>query len=62
MTPAELIDFAVARHGDEWKGRMADETGWSWHTFNRIENGGGVSPKLAKAIKNLPPVKRRKQS
>ena len=55
MTPAELVALATARHGDDWKGKMADETGWSWHTFNRIEHGGEVSPKLAKAVKNLKP-------
>ncbi|WP_337177545.1 hypothetical protein [Paludisphaera sp.] len=54
MTPAEVIAFGQARHGDEWKGKLADETGWSWWAFNRISKGGEVSPKLAKALKNLP--------
>ena len=29
---------------------MADETGWGWWTFYRIEKGGPMSKKLAKAI------------
>jgi hypothetical protein len=54
MTPAELVAIMKARHGDDWKGKAADETGWSWWTFHRIEGGSAVSPKLAKAVKNLP--------
>jgi hypothetical protein len=59
MTPTELIAIATERHGSEWKGKMADETGWGWHTFNRIEKGGKVSDKLAKSVLNLKPRKPR---
>lgn len=62
MKPAELIALATDRHGDDWKGKLADETGWSWHTFNRIERGGEVSPKLAKAVLNLPKRKPRRET
>lgn len=61
MTPAELVAFMKARHGDDWKGKAADETRWSWHTFNRIEKGGEVSEKLANAVRNLPPKRNRKK-
>ena len=47
MTPAELVATMKARRGDDWKGKAADETGWSWHTFHRIEKGGEVSPKCS---------------
>jgi hypothetical protein len=30
MTPIELVTLATERHGGDWKGKMADETGWSW--------------------------------
>ena len=61
MTPAELVAIGKARHGDEWKGRLADETGWSWWTFHRIEGGAAVSEKLAKAVMNLPNKRKPKQ-
>lgn len=60
MTPAELIAIAIERHGDDWKGKMADETGWSWWTFHRIEGGAAISDKLAKAVKNLKPKRKAK--
>lgn len=60
MTPAELIDFAKARYGKGWKTAMADETGWSYWTFHRIEREqSGVSKKLAKAVESLAEKARR---
>lgn len=61
MTPVELVAIAIARHGEGWKSKMADETGWSWWTFHRIDGGAKVSPKLAKAVKNLKPKRNRKE-
>ena len=57
MTPSELIAIAKARHGDGWKTALADETGWSWWTFNRLESDPEfkVSRKLERAVLSLPP-------
>lgn len=56
MTREELIALAITRHGGTWKSSLAEETGWSWHTFNNIERKPDhkVSRKLAKAVDGLP--------
>lgn len=54
MTPAEeIIAIGKARHGDNWKTGLSADTGWSWWTFNRIEKGEYVNPKITRAVKNL---------
>ena len=46
----EIIAIGKKRHGDDWKTGLAVDTGWSWWTFNRIEKGEIVTPKVYKAV------------
>jgi hypothetical protein len=46
----ELIAIGRKRHGDNWKAGLSVDTGWSWWTFNRIEKGEIVTPKVYKAV------------
>jgi hypothetical protein len=58
MTPAELTTFAAKRHGSNWYGPMADETGYSFsHLWRIAHEGRPVGKKLELAIKNLKPRK-----
>ncbi len=51
MTPQEeIIAIGKKRHGDNWKAGLSVDTGWSWWTFNRIERGEIVTPKVYKAV------------
>jgi hypothetical protein len=51
VTPQEeIIAIGRERHGDNWKAGLSVDTGWSWWTFNRIEKGEIVTPKVYKAV------------
>jgi hypothetical protein len=51
LTPVEeIIAIGKERHGDNWKTGLSVDTGWSWWTFNRIERGKIVTPKVYKAV------------